>query len=357
MTVKTRRMKILMVGLGGIGQRHARNLRAFFKEDVDLLAYRVRGLRQTLTDKLTVEEGVDLEQKYRITPYREFEEALEQKPDVVFVTNPTSLHIKTALRAAEEGCHLFIEKPLSHSLEDIDRLVALAKKKSLVTFVAYPLRFHPGLKIVQDLLEKRSIGPVVSARLSVGEYLPNWHPYEDYRRMYASRADLGGGVILTQIHEFDSAYRFFGMPRRLFTVGGKNNRLEIDVEDTASTLMEYHLDGKKIPVHIYQDYLQKPPYRTFEIFGQEGRILWDYHGNSVQLFSPEDEAVRTFALNGFVRNQMFTEELKHFFACVNGNARPLVTVRDGANSLKMALAAKRSLETGEVMFLEQPAED
>jgi len=102
------RMKILMVGLGGIGQRHVRNLRELFGDKIEILAYRVRGLKQTLTDTLKVEEGVDLEQKYQITSYRQWEEALGQKPEVVFVTNPSSLHIDIALQAAERGCHLFI---------------------------------------------------------------------------------------------------------------------------------------------------------------------------------------------------------------------------------------------------------
>ena len=88
--------------------------------------------------------------------------------------------------------------------------------------------------------------------------MPGWHPYEDYRALYAARADLGGGVVLSQIHEFDYLYALFGLPRRLFAIGGHLSHLEIDVEDVASTLMEFNVDGHILPVHLQQDYLQRP---------------------------------------------------------------------------------------------------
>ena len=340
-----------MVGLGGIGQRHVRNLRTFLGDAVDILAYRVRGLRHTLTDQLKIEEGVDLEKKYEISSYRELEEALDQKPDAVFVTNPSSYHMDVALRAAERGCHLFIEKPLSHSLEGTEELVSLVEKKNLVSLIGYPLRFHPGLRQVHALLERRAIGTVLAARIMVGEYLPSWHTYEDYRQMYASREELGGGVILSQVHEFDYAYWFFGMPHRLFTVGGKLSHLEVEVEDTASTLMECGKEGCKIPVHVYQDYVQRPSYRSCEVLGEEGRILWDYHASQLQLFSPKHPQVQTYSFNGFVRNQMFLDELKHFFSCIEGKEKSIVPVEEALKSLKIALAARRSLKTGEVVAL------
>jgi len=346
-------MKILMVGLGGIGQRHVRNLRELFGDKIEILAYRVRGLKQTLTDTLKVEEGVDLEQKYQITSYRQWEEALGQKPEVVFVTNPSSLHIDIALQAAERGCHLFIEKPLSHTLEGADRLINLVEKKDLIAFVGYPLRFHPGLKQVHSLLEQKAIGTLLSARLVVGEYLPNWHTYEDYRQMYAAREELGGGVILSQIHEFDYAYWLFGMPRRIFALGGKLSHLEIDVEDTASTLMECGVNGRKMPVHVHQDFVQRPSHRTCEIMGEEGRILWDYHAGTVQVFSATKKEAQIYPLSEFKRNQLFIDELKHFFDCLERNEKPLVTIQDGVNSLKIALAARRSLKTGKVVEIAQ----
>ena len=109
--------------------------------------------------------------------------------------------------------------------------------------VGYQLRFHPCLLALQRALHENSLGHLLSVRAHVGEYLPGWHPYEDYRQMYASRSDLGGGVLVTQIHEFDYLYALFGLPRRVFAIGGHWSHLEIDVEDVASTLMEFQFAG------------------------------------------------------------------------------------------------------------------
>ena len=340
-------MKVLMIGLGGIGQRHLRNLRTQFGDQVEVLAYRVRKQSDVLTDKLQIEPGSSLEEKYGIIVFNDLDSALAQKPDVAFICNPSSLHIPVALAAAEAGCHLFIEKPLSHNLDDIDKLIELIDRKKLIALVAYQMRFHPCLKRVQSLLSQNSIGPVLAVRAEVGEYLPGWHLYEDYRQMYASRRELGGGVILSQIHEMDYLYWMFGLPRRVFTMGGHLSSLEIDVEDVASILM----DCGGIPVHLHQDYIQRPPSRTLQIIGDKGKIVADFRTLTVEQFDQNGKSLGCNCYEGFDRNQLFMDELAHFFACVEGKESPLVSLRDGARSLRMALAAKESLETGKVVEL------
>lgn len=340
-------MKVLMIGMGGIGQRHVRNLRFLLGNTVDILAYRVREQSPVLTDTLEVEPGEGLEEKYRIRVFRQIEMALAQKPDIAFVCNPSSMHLATALAAAQAGCHLFIEKPLSHDLDGIDVLIDVVERKGLIALVAYQLRFHPGLGRVRELLQQQSIGRVVAVRAEVGEYLPGWHGYEDYRQMYASRRDQGGGVVLSQIHELDYLYWLFGMPTRLFAIGGHLSRLEIDVEDTASILM----DCAGVPVHLQQDYIQRPPSRTLQIVGDAGKILADLRTPRVQLFDGRGTLVEDATFKGFARNQMFLDELKHFLECLAGKCAPVVSLREGAISLRLALAAKESLATGQVIVL------
>lgn len=341
-------MRVLVVGLGGIGQRHVRNLRALLGTDIEILAWRTRGLEHVLSDRLTVESGDGLEQRYDIRRVASLDEGLVSRPDAVFVTNPSSLHVPVALEAARAGCHLFIEKPLSDSLDGSEELLALTEAKGLVTQVGYQLRFHPLLRAVAERLECGAIGRLLAARLEVGEHLPGFHPYEDYRQLYASRRDLGGGVILSQIHELDIAYWLFGLPHRLFAVGGHLSGLEIDVEDTASILMECRREGRPLPVHVQQDYCQRPPSRTIEVVGEGGKIVVDLHTLELRLIRPEGQ-VEMSRLEAFERNYMFLDEQRHFLACVRGEARPLVPVREGLQSLRMALAAHRSLATGQAV--------
>jgi predicted dehydrogenase len=344
-------MKVLMAGLGGIGQRHVRNLRTLLGSEVDIYAYRVRGLSDVLTDKLKLESGSNLEEKYGITSFKDLDNAMSQNPDIVFVCNPSLLHVPIALTAARAGCHLFIEKPLSHNSDGISELIDIAERKHLITFVGYQLRFHPCLVKLRTLLQNRAVGQVVAVRVEVGEYLPGFHTYEDYRQLYASRKDLGGGVILSQIHELDFVYWLFGLPQRIFALGGHLSNLEIDVEDIASILMECVVDGQAVPVHVHQDYLQRPPSRTCQVIGDAGKIVLDLNTPTIQVFDQDGELTEKVSYDNIQRNQLFLDELKHFLACIKGYEQPMVTVRDGWQSLKMALAAKESLKTGKVVDL------
>lgn len=344
-------MKVLMVGLGGIGQRHLRNLKALLGDDLQVLAYRTRRTTPLLTDQLKVEQGGDLEERYHIQVFTELDQALSAHPEAAFICNPSNLHIPVALAAAQAGCHLFIEKPLSGDIQGIQELIHTVDRKGLVAYVGYQMRYHPCLRFARDLLDQHALGDVLAAQAEVGEYLPGWHTYEDYRQMYASRRDLGGGVILSQIHEMDYLYWLFGLPTRVFTLGGHLSHLEIDVEDVAYSLFDFTSRGKPLPVTLHQDYLQRPPTRTFQVIGDQGKLKIDFVSLEGRQYDAQGQLVQEKKFEGFQRNQLFLDELNQFLACVRGEAKPLVSLDDGLNSLKMALAARQSLETGQVVSI------
>jgi predicted dehydrogenase len=342
-------LKALFVGLGSVGQRHLRNLLEISPGNLEFLAYRERGFDFVLTDKLSIDESVSLQAKYDIKIFSDLRAALSKNPDLVFIANPTSKHLSVAMESVKSGCDFFIEKPLSHTYDGVDELIRTAEEKSVIAFVGYQNRYHPCIKMAKKLLTEKRIGSIVAVNAEIGEYLPGWHKYEDYRNTYASREELGGGVVLSQIHEFDYLYRFFGEPQRVFCVGGKLSDLEIDVEDTASTLFEYHLDGKKIPVHVHQDYLQTPSERRCRILGTEGKIEFDLLRGSISAYDGEGHAFLRESYCNFDRNEMFMEELRVFLSCVETRKRPEISLTDAAASLRMALAAKKSMETGEIV--------
>src|SRR5919197_5073772 len=156
-------MKALIVGLGSIGRRHARNWAALGLGEVWVC--RQHGTAQP--ERL----GVD------VRSFEDFHQALEAGPDVVLVTNPTRLHIGTARQAIEAGAHVLVEKPLGDTLEGVAELLEAASSASRVLAVGYQLRLHPGLVRLRQLLHARAIGRPLSARAEVGEYLPDWHPW------------------------------------------------------------------------------------------------------------------------------------------------------------------------------------
>lgn len=344
-------MKVLFIGLGGIGQRHLRNLQAIAGDDLEVIAFRERNSSQVISDKLAVEEGADIQSHFGLKIFHNLNHALAENPSVAFVCNPTSMHLAAAKAAAEHGCHLFIEKALSDSLDGVEELITLAESKKLVCMVGYQMRFHPCLTALEKILISGTLGRILAVNAEVGEYMPAWHKYEDYRQLYAARRDLGGGVIVSQIHEFDYIQWLFGPPISVYAVGGHLSSLEIDVEDVASITMTCIQHGQKIPVHLHQDYLQRPPTRTCKVVGDKGKVLLDLIGLNLTHYDHDGNVVTHADFSGFERNQLFIDQTRHFLECVRTGGNPGVTLRGGAQSLRMAMAAKQSIETGEVVML------
>jgi len=335
-----------MIGLGGAGQRHLRVFRDLLGSRANFIAFRAIGRPEVITPSFQLDNSLTVEENYGVTSYYRLENALSQTPDFAIVSNPSSLHVSVAIPLANAGCHLYIEKPLSHSIEYVDDLIRTCQDKNLVTMVTYQMRFHPCLAWIKDQLLLNRIGKIQSVEIRVNSYMPGWHPYEDFLQLYAARKDLGGGVILTEIHEIDYACWFFGMPRRVFAVGGNLGSWKLDVEDTVSLTLECGNEISAFPVQIQMSMVQQPPNRGCQINGEKGQILWDAATPEVRLYLAEARAWETISFAGFERSQLFTSQAEHFLECLETGARPIVDISAGADSLKVALAAKRSLESG-----------
>ena len=262
-------MKILIAGLGSIGRRHLRNLLALGEGDI--LLYRTG--RSTLPDEELA--GLPVE--------TDLQSALAWQPEAVVVSNPTALHLEVAIPAARAGCHLLLEKPVSHSLEGMDRAARGAcNAGGGQALVGFQFRFHPGLQRIAALLAEGAIGKPLSARAVYAEYLPGWHPWENYRQGYSARADLGGGVILTLSHPLDYLRWLLGDAAAVWAFASHLSDLELDVEDTAEIGLRL-AHGVLASVHL--DYNQRPPAHTLEIVGSQGTLNWDNLSGDVNMFS------------------------------------------------------------------------
>jgi len=329
-------MLILVVGCGSIGKRHIRNLKAL--EAGEIIAHDIKP-----------ERCHQVEQECGIKAYSELEEALAQKPDVALICNPTSLHIPAALSAARSGCHLFIEKPLSHSLDGVSELTKIVAQKGLVTLVGCNMRFYPSIALIKELLEKGSIGKVLCARVQAGQYLPDWHPWEDYRQGYSANSALGGGVILDGVHEIDYIRWLLGEVGQVFCLSGKFSSLEIDTEDLAEILLWFN-SGAIAEVHL--DYIQRFYGRSCQLIGEEGTILWDFNEGQVKSYSAESKRWQVFPQKpDYDINEMYIEEMKHFLQCVEGKTKPMRDIKSARRILETALAAKESARTGKIVKL------
>lgn len=341
-------MKILMIGLGSIGQRHLRNIKRVLGEEAEILAYRVRGLQRTFSDTMQIRDRVSLEEEYHIRSFASLTEALLEKPELAFITNPTNMHIPCAIQCAKAGCHLFLEKPVSDSLEGIDELQKAAQDAGIKIFVGYQNRFHPAICAVKEVLEAGSLGKILSVHSVVGERLTTMHTYEDYKETYMARKDMGGGVVTNQlVHEMDYLYYLFGKPVSVYALGGTIGNLGIDVEDNCDALFLMENGTERVAVNVHADFYQSPPSRFVKVIGEKGQIQADLINGTVT--KTVSDVTEHIAFTEFVRNDMFIEELKLFLSSVSEGGKEAITLEDGIVSLKMAMAIKESMQTGGVV--------
>lgn len=342
-------MKVLFVGLGSAGQRHLRNLRRLCGTAVEVMAYRVRKRQIMFDDQMRIQEGKELDKEQQIHVYDDYEKALGEKPDIVFITNQNSKHMEFALKAAEAGCHLFLEKPISDTLVGIDELDRIVKEKGTVAYVGYQNRLHPCVKRAKEILQGNILGNIYMVYSELGEYLPKMHPWEDYRMMHEANRKLGGGVVICQLHELDYLYYLFGMPKEIYCIGGKRSDLEIDVEDVATALCKCDYRGKECAVNVHLDFLQSPPTRHCKIAGEFGRFEFDLLQNKYKLFLL-DGTMEEKQYEDFQRNDMFLEELRIFLRAVDGHGSSLLDIQEGKKSIEFALKMKEAMDTGKVTF-------
>lgn len=325
-------MKTLIAGLGSVGRRHLRNLIAL--GETDIVLYRTH--KATLPDDELAGHPVETD----------LTEALKKhKPDAVIVSNPTSLHLDVAIPAAETGCAILLEKPIAASMERVDVLQKTVQKSGSKVLVAFQFRFHPGLVKTREWIQNGEIGRVVSASVHFGEYLPAWHPWEDYRQGYAARADMGGGVVATQCHSLD--YLPWLVGKRVESVWGfadKLSDLEVSADDTAKIGVRFE-GGALGSLHL--DYNQQPPEHEFRIIGVNGTIKWNLSDGAARIYRTEKKDWDVYPLPaGWERNVMFQEQTKHFVDVVRGKAEPSCTLGDGIRVQKIISAVYESQKTG-----------
>ncbi|PKL70356.1 MAG: hypothetical protein CVV30_03080 [Methanomicrobiales archaeon HGW-Methanomicrobiales-1] len=317
------RPKIIVIGAGSIGKRHAKNLQALgavvhlFDVNIELLL------------RICHEEGfvpcVDLDQAIEKT---HFEGAI--------ICTPTHLHIPVAQKVAERGINLFIEKPLSHTLDGVDDLISLAENNHCIAMVGFMLRFEPGLRFLKTRIEEDK---VAFGQLEFGSHMPLWRKGVDYRTVYSANRSMGGGTILDDVHELDYACWLFGYPKHVTSVFGKFSSFTIDVEDTAMINFEY---PDKI-VSIHSDYLQRKYSRKCKICDREGYTFEWIFGNSVHVSDKHGESVFSYA-DTFDVNQLYIDEMRYFLECIDKKVHPESGLQNGKKIMEIALAAKHECQ-------------
>lgn len=320
-------MNVLLVGSGSIGTRHLNNTIALYPQcQVTVVS---RSKTQVDCDNARVVSSIS--QAFESIPFF----------DAAIVATPTSLHVDNALELIIHGVKkIYIEKPVSHTFESIDELNSLATLNNVQAFVGFDMRFDPGLNKVKELLTQQTIGNLVSVQAEVGQYLPDWRPNTNYKEGMSAKVNLGGGVMLDLIHEFDYLLWLLGPFKRIVGLNKNVASLEIETEGISVNLFESETG---VLGTLSLDYLQKELNRKSKFVGDFGTIEWNYVSSEVRWKTHLETQWNSFQYADFDRNSRFLKILNAFYmATPDSFDHRLTPIEHSSISLQAVQNAKAS---------------
>lgn len=326
-------MKLLIIGYGSIGKRHANNARA--------LDHKVILLRHP---------GSARNEK-KIREYFSFKELWRNEKDIdgAVICSPTTKHLRDAEMLIKKRIPFLIEKPPT---TDLKGALRLQKKLSSAKFkwcnVAYNLRYYPALQFIKNFLPK--LGKIYCIRAHADFFLPKWRKDIDYRKTISAKKELGGGVHRELVHEIDYLLWFFGLPEKVFGCIDKISALDINTEDICSAIFKYK-NGMVAELHL--GYLSHRLLRGCQIIAERGTLEWNISSKKVTYQAKDSiRNVDIFRLPAkYDFNETYIQELKNFIGLINRRKKPEVSIGEAAGAMKVLSAIERSSRSGKWVFL------
>lgn len=332
--------KVLFVGLGGAGQRHLRVLRSLLPARSRFMAYRSTRKTPLLRPDFTPDETRSLEAEFGLVSFPSLESAFSERPDLTVISTPTSMHREPMGFALDTGSAIIVEKPWAESLHGFVEFRNRVIASSLPFQISFQRRFHPLIAKAREWVISGTIGRPVAASFSVFSHVPAWHAYEDWRSLYAVRKELGGGVLLTECHEIDLAYWFFGVPEKVFCSGGNRIDTGLDVEDTVQ--MDLLYGGLSVQISLC--FLHPQQSREFHIAGTDGSVSWTSDGNRLSIITHAEPVAEPICDAAFRNDSMFIDQATAFLYdwTAENSQRALEAA---GTSLAIIDAARRSMRS------------
>ena len=329
-----------IVGLGSIGRRHLQLVKEL-RPELNIIAVR-SGMGKRVEEEKLISAVV-----------HSLDEAMEYGIEAAIIATPAVYHIQQAIEFMKRGIHLLIEKPLSHSLDDVNELFKMQKKSKSVCLVGYCLHYSLGALKFNDMLKnKNKIGQILHVQVDCGSYLPDWRQGQDYRKSVSAKAELGGGVLLELSHELHYIRWFFGNMKSVSAKIQNSGALDIDVEDSANIIFGFKdINGGELIASLNMDFIRHDTKRQCVAIGEKGTLLWDGITGKVKYFAEGANNWVTIFLSEQGGDYTYEEEIKSFFSSIELNKLPCISGEDGAYSVAVVEAIKKSSNIETVVYL------
>jgi predicted dehydrogenase len=319
-------MKVGVIGCGSIGKRHIGNL-------IDLG-------HEVIAWNRGEDRREEVRNNFCIPVYSDLNKFLNTDVVAVMVCTPSSFHFEHSDAVISSGKHLFVEKPLSNTLDGLYQLEKKAKSVNLITHVGCNMRYHFGPSYIKGLLDDGCLGKPLWGSLWGGMRLLDWHPNEDHQKMYSAKECLGGGAVLDFIHEIDLSLWLFGEPIRLASMIKNSGSLGIETEDIVDVILTY---SSNFQINLHLDYLQRPFQRGIRLVCENGWVNWDLGKEVVELYIYDQSQSKIIQYpNDWGHNNMYVQQLEHFFWCIQERKKSESDLVAGIKAVEIAMKIKSS---------------
>ena len=322
-------MKVLQIGLGSMGKRRIRNMQAFRMKDIVGFDFRE-------------DRRKEAEDKYGIQTVDTLSESLLKSRDVFVVSTPPDRHNECMKLALQYRKPAFVEASvISKGLLDIDRE---ASKKKVRIMPSCTMRFHPSIKSIKKIVQGGKYGKVCNFSYHMGQYLPDWHPWEHIKQFYVSNRQTSASREMVPF-ELTWMLDVLGTPKGVFAFRGKTHDMGIDIDDTYALTFDF----KSFYGTLMVDVVSRFATRSLILNLEKGQIRWNWEDKGIRLYeatkkkwsfisNPEGKAAKGYNVN--IIEDMYVDEMKTFFKALKQN-KPFT------NTLKEDVAILDVLEMSE----------
>ena len=340
-------MKFLVVGLGSMGKRRIRCLKAIGYDETKIFGF-----------DTSISRNQESETQYGISTFKDFNDAMEKvKPDAMIISVPPDRHHEYMKIAISNNIHFFVEASVVDT--DLDQVIENARNSKVVTAPSCTLLFHPAIRKIGDIIKKEELGTVSNVLYHSGQYLPDWHTYEKVSDYYVSNPSTGGGREIVPF-ELTWLTKVFGFPKRV--CGNFRKTINIQgaekIDDTYNFLMDYESFLASISVDVVSRYAT----RRLTINGDKKQLRWDWDDNHITIFDPEkqtwdcieyDMESAQEGYNANIGENMYIDEIKHFIAAIENKAEYQNTLERDHKVLKLLYAIEKSDQKGCYQHVEE----
>lgn len=332
-------MKFLIVGLGSMGKRRIRNLQHLKKKNI--IGFDLREDRRK-----------ESEEKYGIQTFGSFDKAMSENPDVLIISTPPNHHIEYELLAAKNNKHFFCEAGIF--TDKVDELIRMCKGRKIVAAPSCTMRFDYSVKKIKELLDAKRIGKIVAITYHMGQYLPDWHPWEKMTDFYAGQKETSAAREMVPF-ELEWLTWIFGDIKEISCIKGKISNLEADIDDVYQLILQFK---SQIIGNVLIEVVSRKPMRIFIVIGEEGTIEWNWLAETVTLYESETKKTtefkeeKGFKEKGYIsKENKYIDEIKHFLNAVKGKEKYMYTLEEDLNVLKLLEYAEQAAENKKHILL------